>query len=158
MHLIEKFLESKYYIGLVVLLAFIAFIARDQYQIYNTYLTMFFLVLFSILLATFKNTAYTLPLAFALLYTYNLKHPSLATISGFNIIYMIVIFVLGGLLIHFIRLWFTFKKVIRVMDTLWIFFITGWRDGLSNRAWILQSQFGIGFKRTCIFRYEKFLV
>ena len=103
MKTVERFLNSKLYISMIVILAGITFVARGPYQDLNTYLTMFFLVTFSLLLILFKNTLYTLPIAFALIYTYNTKNPRLETISEFNIIYMIVIFVLGGLIIHFIR-------------------------------------------------------
>lgn len=100
---IESFLKSKLYIVSIVTFAVIAFISRDQLQYLNTYITLFFLVLFALLLASFKNTLYTLPIAFALLYTYNVKNPNLNTISEFNIIYLIVIFILVGLVVHFIR-------------------------------------------------------
>lgn len=73
MKTVERFLNSKLYISMIVILAGITFVARGPYQDLNTYLTMFFLVTFSLLLILFKNTLYTLPIAFALIYTYNTK-------------------------------------------------------------------------------------
>lgn len=110
MNKIEHFLQSKYYVALVVILSMVAFIARDSYQYINTYIMVSFLVMLALILSLMKNTLYTLPLAFGLLYTYNLQNPNLDTISSFNIIYVIVIFVLGGLIIHLIRFKPKFEK------------------------------------------------
>ena len=103
MNKLKTFLQSNIYITSVFVLAFIAFISTGEYQIYNTIAMSFLLIVFALILSFSKNTIYVVPITFALLYSYNTTNPNLGTISGFNFIYLIVIFVIGGLITHIIR-------------------------------------------------------
>lgn len=103
MTIIKRFLQSNLYILLVTLLAFIAFISTGEYQVFNTIAMIVLLVMFASVLAFFRDTSPVLPIAFGLIYSYNTTNPNLNTISEFNLIYLIVIFVIGGLVTHIIR-------------------------------------------------------
>lgn len=103
MNKLKSFLQSNIYIISVFSLAFIAFISTGDFQIINRIAMSFLLIAFALILSFSKDTIYVVPITFALLYSYNTTNPNLDTLSGFNFVYLIVIFVIGGLITHIIR-------------------------------------------------------
>lgn len=117
---LEAFLKSNVFLIMVNGLAFFGFISRGENQIYNLYVLFSFLVILALLLIWVENTIYTIPIAFGIMYGYNIQNPNLNTINSFGWIYIIPIFVFIALVVHFIRFRPKFKQGILSKPYLWI--------------------------------------
>lgn len=120
MKITEHYLKSNYYLITIYVMAFLAFISTGPFQIVNQYIFVSFLLILSVLLISFKNTIYTIPVIFALMYSYNQLNPNLNMIDGFNFIYLIPASLFTSIIIHLIRFKPTFKMGVLTKPYLWI--------------------------------------
>jgi hypothetical protein len=117
---LEAFLKSNLFLILVNSLAFFGFISRGENQIYNLYVLFVFLILLALLLIWVKNTIYTIPIAFGIMYGYNMQNPNLNTINAFGWVHLIPIFVFVAIFVHLLRFRPKFKIGILTKPYLWI--------------------------------------
>ncbi|MCU0105289.1 O-antigen ligase family protein [Acholeplasma vituli] len=117
---IEAFLKSNVFLILVNGLTFFGFISRGENQIYNTYVLLTFLILLSLILIFFKNTIYTVPFMMGIMYGFNMQNPNLNTISELGFVYLIPVFVVASIVIHWIRFKPKFTKGVLTKPYLWI--------------------------------------
>ena len=117
---LEAFLKSNIFLLMVNGLAFFGFISRGENQIYNLYIIFFYLIVLALLLIWVENTIYTIPIMMAIMYMYNIQNPNLNTISSFGWIFVIPIFLVISIVVHFIRFKVTLTTGVLTKPYIWI--------------------------------------
>lgn len=111
----ESFLQSKYYIGIIFLITLMAWSfnwATPPYafNVYNM-MIVFLLILFNtLILGLFKNTQYSVPLVFSVLFIINESNISFENVNGLGFPIVSTSLAIAGYSVYFIR----FKPIIRL--------------------------------------------
>jgi len=106
---IETFLKSNIYPLMVAIIGFIAWALPANFLWLNNTLIILLVVISVLILAFFKNTKYIIPILLSLLFMINIEKIGVEDLSGFTVYHLMLILVLVGLTVHFVRFKYEFK-------------------------------------------------
>ena len=99
----ENFLKSNIYPLILSVVAAVVWIFSGNLEIINRLFIVVYLLLAALILATYKDTSYAIPIFISLLFMVNTKNLGLQDIRELSFIYIISGLVITGLTIHILR-------------------------------------------------------
>lgn len=115
MKLIERFLNSGLYLGVVFLVTFISWSFYEEtppylFNYYNTLGILWLILVMTLILSFFRNTLYVIPLLVSILFIINKSNMDFETTAAFGFHYIGFSLIFLGPIIHMIRFKPKFKK------------------------------------------------